>query len=405
MRWGEPSLSELLFGGYLGLLTVLWSGLAAGASAWRTRFALPDVAAPATPQRLSILIPARNEAENIAACVRAALASDYRDFEVVVVDDASTDGTAAIAKAAGAGDPRLRVAAGTPLPEGWAGKPWACARASELATGTAYLFIDADVELAPDAARRAVGVLEERRLDLLSAFGSWKLDSFWERAAIPVIGWFIRGATDIAAVNAAGRPEAFANGQFILVRGPSYVAVGGHACVKAEVLEDVRLARAMKQRGQRLGLYFAPSLFRVRLYRSLGEILAGYGKNFYEGMDRRPQIPLIALLFLFVTVGAPWLALAVALVRPTAVFPAMDIPFLWLAWLALTCVLPLVLRFRLERLEGRSGALAWTQPIGNAVLGLVLFRALFAVRTTWKGRVFHDGKAVSPDAADPRSGG
>lgn len=397
MKWGDPEFSELLLGGYLGMLTLLWGGLTAGAGRWATRFAMPQATAAARVPRLSVLIPARNEALNIGACVRAALASDHPDLEVIVIDDGSTDGTPTVAREAGGGDPRLRIVAGRPLPPGWAGKPWACQQAAALATGEHLLFIDADVQIQPSAARRAAAVLHGGSLDLLSAFGTWTLGSFWERAAIPVIGWFIRGATDIDAVNQPGRPEAFANGQFILVRAAAYHEVGGHEAVKSEVLDDVRFARVMKRRAHPLGLYFAPDLFSVRLYRGFREILDGYGKNLYEGMDRKPQIALIALLFLFITVGAPWIALGVALLHAPMVLPAIGDPRPWLVWISAVCVLPMALRYRLERIEGRSGALAWTQPLGNAVLALVLLRALTTVRSTWKGRDFHDGKAVSDD--------
>ena len=99
--------------------------------------------------------------------------------------------------------------------------------------------------------------------------------------------------------------------------------------------------------------------------------------------------------------GAPWVALILGLTHPATVLMEMGQPLPWLAWIGLTCLLPMGLRFRLERLEGRSGALSWTQPLGNAVLAAVLFRALFSVRSTWKGRTFHDGKAVSAN----KSGG
>ncbi len=394
-------LSQLLFGGYLGMLSLLWTGLLLGVSQWKTKFRLPDAAWTGDLPRLSVIIPARNEALNIETCVRAALASTHPNLEVIVVDDSSTDGTARLALQAAAGDPRVRVHTAAALPTGWAGKPWACQQGAHLATGAHLLFIDADVQLNPEAALSAAKVLEGRALDLLSGFGTWRLDSFWERAAIPVIGWFIRGAIHIEAVNLPGRPEAFANGQFILVRRGPYEAIGGHAAVQAEVLDDVRLARAMKKRAYALGLYFAPELFSVRLYRGLGEIVAGYGKNLYEGMDRKPHVAIIALLFLFVTLGAPWVALSVGLADTTLLRNALGEPRFWLAWLALNCALPIGLRWRLERVEGRSGALAWMHPLGNIVLGVVLFRALTAVRSSWKGRVFHDGKALS----DPERSG
>lgn len=393
MRWGEPSLSALLLGGYLGLLTLLWAAMAAAVGRWHKVNALPEVAPGPLPP-LTICVPARDEAHQIGACVRAALAQDHPDLEVVVVDDASHDGTADAARAAGAGDARLRVVTNTAPPPGWAGKPWACRRAAAEARGAHLLFVDADVVLAPAAARRAAQVLQARGLGLLSIFGTWRLESFWERAAIPVIGWFIRGATDVGAVNTPGRPEAFANGQFLLVEREAYRSLGGHDAVRGEVLEDVRLARAFKQRGHALGLYAAPELFEVRLYRSLGEILAGYGKNLYEGMDRRPLVALGALLFLFIGALAPWIFLVIALVQPLVLFTGLARPAAWTAWIALVCVLPIVFRWRVERADGRSGVLAWTHPLGNLVLAAALVRALFAVRTTWKGRAFHDGKAA-----------
>ena len=393
MRWGDPTLSGMILAAWLGMLTVVWAGLVAGVGAWQRRFRLPAPADVPLP-RLSICVPARNEAENIAACVRGALLQDHPDFELIVVDDGSTDGTAEAARAAAAGDGRIRVIVGSEPPRGWAGKPWACTRAVAEASGGHLLFVDADVVLTSTAARRAASVLLDRRLALVSLFGSWRLDTFWERVAIPVIGWFIRGTTDLAAVNTPGRPEAFANGQFILVDRGAYDAAGGHGAVRAEVLDDVRLARALKQHGQPLGLYFAPDLFSVRLYRSLPEIAAGYAKNLYEGMDRRPHVAVVALCALGLSVAAPWILLALLVIWPALVLPEFTARWPWLVWTAVVCGLPLVLRWRLERAEGRSGWLAWSHPLGIAVLAWVLLRAVFSVRTTWKGRAFHDGKAV-----------
>ncbi len=393
MRWGDPLLSEVLLGGFLLLLTMLWTGLLAGAGVWHQRFALPT-AEPRTLPRLSICIPARNEAHQIAACVRAALSTDHPDFEVILVDDCSDDGTALVALDAAGGDARFRVVNGTPPAAGWAGKPWACARAATEATGEVLLFIDADAQLSRTAASRAAAVLLERRLTLLSLFGSWRLESFWERVAIPVIGWFVRGVTDVEAVNTPGRREAFANGQFLMVHRPGYDAMGGHAVVKAEVLEDVRLAQAIKQRGGALGLWSAPWAFEVRLYRSLGEILDGYGKNFYEGMGRRPHVALGALLFLALSSFLPYALLVVVTLSPQTMLTGMEAAGLWQGWIAVVCGLPLAFRFRLDRADGRSGALAWSHPLGNLVLGAVLLSSVFRVRTRWKGRTFHDGRAA-----------
>ncbi|MCB9793299.1 MAG: glycosyltransferase [Alphaproteobacteria bacterium] len=393
MQWGDPGLNEIIGGAYLGLLTLVWAGLAAGVGRWGAEWHLgPDEPAPSITPLLSICIPARDEAGRIGPCVRAALASDYPELEVVVVDDRSSDGTGEEALAAADGDPRFRLVLGSEPPAGWAGKPWACQRASGEARGALLLFVDADVQLAPWAARAAVARLLRDQLAMLSLFGDWALESFWERAVIPVVGWFIRGAVDLDAANKVGRPEAFANGQFILVRGDSYAQVGGHEAVKSEVLDDVRLARAFKRRALPCGVLHAPGSFRVRLYTSLGEIVRGYTKNLYEGMDRRPLLGVGAVLFVFVSTLSPYLILlAAALTRLALGWHLLTWP--WVAWLIGIVALIHLFRWRLERADGRGGAHALTHPLGNLIFTWILLRSVFGVESTWKGRRFVDGQA------------
>lgn len=391
--WHDPRWSDLLAGGYLGLLTLMWGGLAAGVDRWGAAWRVAPVPARGPLPSLSICVPARDEASNIARCVSAALAVRWPGpVEVIVVDDRSSDGTGQLARAAGAGDARLRVIEGSEPPAGWAGKPWACARASGEAIGELLLFIDADVVLHPDAPGALAEELDRAKLSLISAFGTWELVSFWERAVIPTVGWFIRGAVDLARVNDPARPEAFANGQFILVRRDDYERVGGHGAVRDQVLDDVRLAEAFKRRALRTGIRVAPWAFRVRLYRSLGEIVAGYGKNLYEGMGRRPALGLGAVLFIFIGTLVPAGALPLGVAG--RLWAGWGWPgWGWLAWLAAILALQLVFRYRVERFDGRSGGETWTHPLANAVLVWILLRSVFGVRASWKGRVFMDGRA------------
>jgi len=310
-----------------------------------------------------------------------------------VVDDRSNDGTGALAQAAGEGDPRLHVVEGTDRPEGWAGKVWACSRAAGEATGELLLFVDADVCIDPDGVATLVAELEDKQLSLLSAFGTWRLEGFWERAVVPAVGWLIRGAVALEHVNAPERPEAFANGQLILVERGDYEALDGHSAVRDQILDDVRLAEAFKRRGYRVGMRVAPWLFEVRPYRSLGEIYAGYAKNLYEGMGRRPLLGFGAVLFLFVGTLVPVLSLVGGLwarwVWGWAV-PGSG----WIAWLGGVCALQVWFRFRLERRDGRSGAMAWTHPVANAVLIAILLGSVLGIRVRWKGRTFVDGRAA-----------
>jgi chlorobactene glucosyltransferase len=390
MKWGEPFFSGVLLGGYLGLMSLSWTAMLAGIAGWMGRWAMPSSGAVDLP-RLSICIPARNEAHQIVACLQAALASDHPDFEVVLVDDGSTDGTAE--KARSLQDSRLVVISGTPLPKGWSGKAWALTQAVSHASGNHLLFIDADVVLAPETAYKAAGVLVAKKLALLSLFGTWDLKSFWEKVAIPTIGWFVRGAVNMEAVNAPGKKDAFANGQFILVEKSAYLHAGGHGAIRQSVLDDVRLAEVIKQAGHPIGLFHAPEAFRVRLYRSLGEIIRGYTKNFYEGMGRNPSLALGAVLFLFIGAGLPYLLLFFSIVFPGFFFAGLNHVWLWQGWILGVCLLPVLFRYRVERLDGRSGALAWAHPLGNLVLGWILLQSMFSVSVEWKGREFHDGKA------------
>jgi hypothetical protein len=253
------------------------------------------------------------------------------------------------------------------------------------------LFIDADVELAPWTARASVARVLRDDVDWLSLFGRWELVGFWERVLVPVIGWFIRGAVDLAEANAPTGPadRAFANGQFILVRKSAYDAIDGHGAVRAAVLDDVRLAQALRRSGALGRLLYAAGVgaeagpaFTVRLYESLADIVGGYTKNLYEGMDRRPAVAVAAVLFITLTTLAPWALLA----APP--------PWRWAA--AALCTLQIIFRWRLERADGRGWALpyALTHPLGNAVFVWVLVRSASGASVRWKGREFVHGQAL-----------
>ena len=235
-----------------------------------------------------------------------------------------------------------------------------------------------------------------RDLALLSLFGSWVLDSFWERALIPAVGWLIRGTVDFDKMNSNSHPEAFANGQFIMVQRSKYMIVDGHASVRNEVLEDVRLAQAMKRAGLSVEIRPASWAFKVRLYRSFSEIINGYTKNMYEGLGRNPMVGLGAALFLFVGSLLPFLLLLMGLFY--RLVQQYNIPATpWLVWLTGIVFLQFAFRFRIEKQDGRSGWSMITQPLAAVILILILLRSTLKVEVSWKGRQFVDGKSAAAE--------
>ncbi len=265
---------------------------------------------------VSVIVPARNEAATIQTVVRSILASTYSNLELLVVDDRSTDTTAALVRQLEAEDPRVRLIAGAELPDGWYGKPWACFQGYQSARSNVLLFTDADTRHAPELLARAVGALVRRPRDLVTVAPHQRCETFWERLVMPQI-WLLLGLRyHPDRVNRARRErDVIANGQFILVTREAYEAVGSHAAVRHEVAEDLALALAFFRAGRRIYFAFAHHLMETRMYSSLTQIIEGWSKNVYLGGRRsfpdepllRSLVPLIlaiALLFWLVPPAA-----------------------------------------------------------------------------------------------------
>jgi len=237
---------------------------------------------------LSIVVPARDEERSIERCVRSLLAQRWLDLDVIVVDDRSTDATPQILERLAREDPRLRVVRGEELPDGWIGKPWALAQGARLARGEWLLFTDADSVHDPAGAASALWLATLAGVDALSIATHQELGTFWERAILPsILGMILFVSGPLGAVNDPAKPKkALANGQYILVARHAYEALGGHAALRGEIVEDVAFARRLKADGRfRFLLAGGDRLASVRMYHSLGEIWAGFTKNVYVGAD------------------------------------------------------------------------------------------------------------------------
>ena len=195
--------------------------------------------------RLSVIIPARNEAVNIEPCLRSILATAYAPLEVIVVDDRSSDATAKIVARVSATDPRVRLVRGADLPAGWFGKQWALVQGYRAATGALLLFADADTRHTPELIPRALAVLDAERVDLVTVLPRQEMGSFWERLVQPHVFLALQARVgELRLVNRTRRPwNAIANGQFILTPRTVYEAVGTHAAVRETVADDMLLAQ------------------------------------------------------------------------------------------------------------------------------------------------------------------
>jgi glycosyltransferase involved in cell wall biosynthesis len=354
----------------------------------------PRLAPPAPPGAgaplVSILIPARNEERSIGRCVAGALAQAYPRLEVLVLDDGSTDGTAAALEAF-AGDGRLRVLQGRALPPGWVGKCNACQQLGEAAAGDWLLFLDADTAAQPQLVAALLDHAERRRLDLVSIFPFLELETFWERAVLPPFLALITALFPFERLEQADvRPdEVMANGQCILVRRAVYEAIGGHGAVRDEVLEDVRLAQAVRAAGYTVGGGEGLAYLRVRMYRSGGEVFAGLTKNAAAGYrSGGARSWWAALRQIGLAFGPLWLLGAGAVL---ASGPDAGVGWAVIVLGALTLGAALASWGDLYRqCYGLSPALALIWPLGLLTYLLIALRGMVRVWTgqgvIWKGR-------------------
>ncbi len=252
---------------------------------------------------VSVLVPARNEAHNIERCVRSLLAQHYPSFEVLVLDDHSEDGTGERVRRLQREHPgaaRLRLLHGAPLPDGWGGKNWACQQLAEAADPRSrfLLFTDADTEHHPAALRRTVAEAARDSLALLSLMPQQRVESWAERAVVPLLPLQILGYLPLLAAERLPFPTlAAANGQYLLFERAAYERCGGHAAFPLGLAEDVLLAQRVKAHGGRVRLANGAGLVRCRMYRSAGEVLAGFRRSFGAGFRLGPWISAWMLLF------------------------------------------------------------------------------------------------------------
>jgi chlorobactene glucosyltransferase len=345
---------------------------------------LPSLAAYETQPlhntpKVSLLIPARNEAKNLPRLLPSLLAQDYPNLEILLLDDHSTDETLAVAEQFA--DPRLRVLQGGELLAGWFGKPNACRQLAQAATGEVLIFTDADTFWQPHAVSRTVKALESMQADALCAWPK-QLFSGWVCTLVQPLTIF--GIVLILPTwRILSDPNPFlvsANGQMLTFKRACLEQIGGFEAVKSSILEDIELARLVKISGMRFGLLSGATDIECRMYTGNREALRGFSKNVFAGLGYsylRLVVQFVALLLLF-TAPLVWLVSALLNNQP------------WQA-AALAVFLGVLGRFIADRKFGFAGWLCLLQPF--SVL-MFLYIALVSVwryhtgRNHWKGRMY-----------------
>ena len=227
------------------------------------------------PPQISVIVPARNEEASLADCLYSLTTQSGVTFEIIVVDDHSTDRTRAIATSF----PAVKVIEAGPLPAGWTGKNNAVTIGAKAARGEWLLFTDADTVHLPGSLAAALKEAQENGAELLSYSPEQIAVTFWEMATLPVVFAELARQYSPSKVSDPASPIAAANGQYILIRRDTYEAVGGHAAIAANILEDVALARAVKSAGRKIRFRYGANAVRTRMYRNYRQLRDGWTKN------------------------------------------------------------------------------------------------------------------------------
>ncbi len=348
---------------------------------------------PLDPPLISICVPARNEEHNIRNCVESALAQDYRNIEVIILDDRSTDATSEILRRLAAQNDMLKPISGSDLPEGWAGKPHALFQAAASARGEWLCFVDADTFLKPEAISSVYAKALETGADLFTTMNEQVLGSFWEKVVMPLVMTALSVGFSPRKVNDPNTRDAISNGQFIFIKRSVYNAIGGHESVKDQIVEDKAISEQVKWNGYRLIVADGMQVIRTRMYTSLPTMWEGWTKNIYLGLRDKPSMLLLGAF------GA-LIALLAAIFLP--VWPVLGIFWLFkgggiFSWAVILESLivwgyVIYIRAKVARVMKIPAWYAWTTPLGAGVFASMMLTSTWKVISgkgvKWKGRLY-----------------
>src|SRR5580693_201450 len=324
---------------------------------------------------VSVIVPARNEEACLGACLQSLANQAGVSFEIIVVDDGSTDRTAEIVRSFHG----VRVVSPGPLPPGWTGKNNALVAGAKDARGEWLLFTDADTVHRAGSLARSMAEVRERGVALLSYSPEQEVHGIWEKSVMPVIFAELASTYRPSQVSDLASPAAAANGQYILVSREAYEAVGGHTAIATSLLEDVALARAVKASGRKIFFRYGGDAVRTRMYRSFAQLREGWTKNLALLFPSPVGLGMLRLAESGLILGSATLAVVMGLRGRIQAAAAAGILAIVLASLFFT-------RIRKAHFSWDANCLAL---IGLPLFSYLLLRSriAYAKRTIlWKGR-------------------
>jgi glycosyltransferase involved in cell wall biosynthesis len=401
-------LEPILLGLYGLLGPQVWGGYGFAITAGRRKMLLmkrPPQPIPGPLPSVTILVPAKDEGERIRGCMESCLKQDYPNFDVIAIDDRSTDNTGAVMDQIAAEDARMKVlhVVDPPAP-GWTGKNNALYQGAKRATGDWLLFVDSDVVLEPQALDVAMGVVRRKQFDMLSLLPRLESHSIWEAMLIPLSAAAASTMYLISLNNSADMPKtAFANGQFMLMSRSAYDAIGQHEAVRDRYCEDVEIARQMKLKGLRPRVSWGNEYCSVRMYSSLAGIIRGWSRIYYAARVGSPWRVLMALAFVLICCFSAYPALAWGLYRL-----AHSSPLLWgwlgVLWTFTACAHLGVMTYYLAQMykwSGNKTINALYFPVAGSLLCYTFLKALkmcITKKVEWRGTAYSHTMQAIPEA-------
>lgn len=349
-----------------------------------SRFKLPESILAQKPL-ISILIPARNEEENIKRCIISLLKQDYENIEILVLDDNSTDYTARIVLELSQKDPRVKLYSGGPLKKGWLGKSYACHQLSKYAKGDYLIFTDADTLHFPNSISSSVACLHRYRIDALSVFSKQITVTLHERMIVPFGKYMVLSFLPLYLIRKS-RSVLFctAIGQFMLFKREVYKKIGGHKSIKSEVIEDIMISKQVKRCGYKFMIFDGRRNLYCRMYKNFREVVRGHSRTIFAAFDYNIYMITIAIILISAIFLFPFIMLPVGIFFnwPTIL---IDLIILQIIIILITRII-FSMRFKCKAVDIILHPISIVYLIYIAINSI--FNAKIGMGVNWKGRIY-----------------